>query len=123
VAVLAQGSRGAPAWGIGRRGMALGATRACSWGQARGSTVATTVTHSAREVAAAMAVVQARDAGARGAGVGSGAVGLGQRRRFGPMARGGTRPCPEITNKKPAMVEFAGDKREDKENSQRVADS
>ena len=35
-----------------------------------------------------MAVVQARDAGARGAGVGSGAVGLGQRRRFGPMARG-----------------------------------
>jgi hypothetical protein len=74
--VLVQGSRGAPAWGIGRRGMALGAMRACSWGQARGSTVATTVTHSAREVAAAMAVVQ-----------------------------------------------FAGDKREDKENSQRVADS
>ena len=41
-----------------------------------------------RVVAAAMAVVQTRDAGARGAGVGSGAVGLGHCRRFCPMARG-----------------------------------
>ena len=41
-----------------------------------------------REAAAALPVLQALDAGAQGGGAGSGAVGLGQRRRFGPMARG-----------------------------------
>jgi len=41
-----------------------------------------------REAAAAMPVLQALDAGAQSAGAGSGAVGLGQRREFGPMARG-----------------------------------
>ena len=73
----------------GGHGTRRDATRACTRGQPGGSTVATTVTpFGHREAAAALPVLQALDAGAQGGGAGSGAVGLGQRRRFGPMARG-----------------------------------
>jgi len=74
-----------------------------------------------REAAAAMPVLQALNAGAQSAGAGSGAVGLGQSRKFGPMARGEGRAHDRKTSTRNLqMVEFAGDEREDKESGQQV---
>ena len=84
MAVLAQGPEGrrlgalgGGAWHSARRGARQGA---------QGGHNRDPFGH--RETAAAMPVLQALDAGAQSAGAGSGAVGLGQRRKFGPMARG-----------------------------------